>query len=101
MERHGTVGKHSNIMHIPREESHHPDASGHILQYLCSYKGSNRSELIEAEKTAVLNQILYIVRNMILFYSEKEVKEFTNKFVKLLKQDDRFLKDVHVNLLLT
>lgn len=34
---------------------------------------------------------------MILFdYTEKEVKEFTNKFVKMLKQDDRFLKDVHV-----
>lgn len=45
----------------------------------------------------MLNQILYIVRNMVLFdFSEREVKDFTNKFVKLLKQDDRFLKDVHV-----
>lgn len=52
---------------------------------------------MEAEKTAMLNQILYIVRNMVLFdFSEREVKDFTNKFVKLLKQDDRFLKDVHV-----
>lgn len=56
---------------------------------------------MEAEKTAMLNQILYIVRNMVLFdFSEREVKDFTNKFVKLLKQDDRFLKDVHVLTLL-
>lgn len=35
---------------------------------------------------------------MILFdFTEKEVKDFTNKFVKLLKQDDKFLKDVHVH----
>lgn len=57
---------------------------------------------MEAEKTAMLNQILYIVRNMVLFdFSEREVKDFTNKFVKLLKQDDRFLKDVHVLTLLS
>jgi hypothetical protein len=57
---------------------------------------------VEAEKTAMLNQILYIVRNMVLFdFSEREVKDFTNKFVKLLKQDDRFLKDVHVLTLLS
>lgn len=50
----------------------------------------------------MLNQILYIVRNMVLFdFSEREVKDFTNKFVKLLKQDDRFLKDVHVLTLLS
>lgn len=62
-------------------------------------KGSNKNDLIEAEKTSILNQILYVVRNMLLFdFSEKEVKEFTNKFVKMLKQDDRFLKDVYVKI---
>lgn len=36
---------------------------------------------------------------MILFgIHEKEVKEFSVKFVKLLKQDDKFLKDVNVSL---
>mgnify|MGYP006995459141 CR=1 FL=1 len=38
---------------------------------------------------------------MILFdFNEKEVKDFAYKFVKLLKQDDRFLKDVYVTILL-
>ena len=62
---------------------------------------SNKNELIEAEKTSVLNQILYVVRNMILFdFTEREVKDFSNKFVKLLKQDDKFLKDVYVTAIL-
>lgn len=60
---------------------------------------SNKNELIEAEKTSVLNQILYVVRNMILFdFTEREVKDFSNKFVKMLKQDDKFLKDVYVDV---
>lgn len=47
----------------------------------------------------MLNQILYVVRNMILFdFTEREVKEFSNKFVKMLKQDDKFLKDVYVSV---
>ena len=34
---------------------------------------------------------------MILFdFAEKEVRDFSNKFVKMLKQDDKFLKDVYV-----
>ena len=60
---------------------------------------SNKNELLEAEKTSVLNQILYVVRNMILFdFTEREVKDFSNKFVKMLKQDDKFLKDVYVDV---
>lgn len=57
---------------------------------------------MEAEKTLILNQILYIVKNMILFdFTEKEVKDFGYKFVKVLKQDDKFLKDVYVTILKT
>lgn len=39
---------------------------------------------------------------MILFdFTEKEVKDFGYKFVKVLKQDDKFLKDVYVTILKT
>lgn len=39
---------------------------------------------------------------MVLFdFTEKEVKEFSNKFVKMLKQDDKFLKDVYVSICIT
>jgi hypothetical protein len=52
---------------------------------------------MQAEKTTVLNQILYIVKNMVLFgYQEKEVREFAVKSTRLLKQDDKFLKDIYV-----
>lgn len=38
---------------------------------------------------------------MVLFdFNEREVKEFSNKFVKLLKQDDKFLRDVYVSKML-
>lgn len=43
--------------------------------------------------------MLIVVRNMIIFeYTEKEVKAFAGRFVKLLKQDEKFLKDVYVTL---
>jgi hypothetical protein len=58
---------------------------------------SDNSDMEETEKKMVLNQILYIVKNMILFnFSESEVKEFASKFTKMLKQDEQFLNDVYV-----
>lgn len=55
--------------------------------------------MLETEKVLILNQILYIVKNMIVFnFNEPEVKEFVNKFGKLFKQDDRFLKNLYVIL---
>lgn len=45
---------------------------------------------------------MYVVRNMVLFdFNEREVKDFSNKFVKLLKQDDKFLRDVYVSKMLS
>lgn len=39
---------------------------------------------------------------MVLFdFNEREVKDFSNKFVKLLKQDDKFLRDVYVSKMLS
>ena len=47
-----------------------------------------KKELLEAERSAILNQMLIVVRNMIIFdYTEKEVKAFASRFIKLLKQD--------------
>ncbi len=41
--------------------------------------------------------MLIVVRNMIIFdYTEKDVKAFAIKFIKLLKQDEKFQKDVFV-----
>lgn len=38
---------------------------------------------------------------MIIFeFTEKEVKAFANRFVKLLKQDEKFHKDVNVEMFL-
>lgn len=60
---------------------------------------SDKTELAAAEKTLILNQILYVVRNMLLFdFVEKEVKQFVNRFVKLVKQDDKFAKQVYVTI---
>ena len=44
--------------------------------------------MLEAERAAILNQMLIVVRNMVIFeYTEKEVKAFASRFIKLLKQD--------------
>lgn len=52
--------------------------------------------MMEAEKTSILNQILYVVRNMIIFdFTEKDVKAFGLRFCKLLKLEDRSVKDVY------
>lgn len=52
--------------------------------------------MLEAEKTSILNQILYVVRNMIIFeFTEKDVKSFGLRFCKLLKLDDKNVKDVY------
>ena len=55
--------------------------------------------MMEAEKTAIMNQILYVVKNMIIFeFTEKDVKTFSNRFSKILKQDEKCLKDIHVRI---
>lgn len=65
------------------------------------YAGSQglRREFSDAERSAIVNQILMVVRNMIIFeLGEKEVKSFAGRFIKLLKQDDKCTKDVNVYL---
>jgi predicted nucleotidyltransferase len=49
---------------------------------------NKRKELQEAERLAILNQLLMVVRNMVIFdFTEKEVKAFASRFIKLLRQD--------------
>jgi hypothetical protein len=58
-----------------------------------------KKELLEGERAAILNQMLIVVRNMIIFeFTEKEVKAFASRFIKLLKQDEKFQKDVNVHV---
>jgi hypothetical protein len=55
-----------------------------------------KNEMLQAEKTAILNQTLYVVRNMIIFdFTEKDVKTFGLRFCKLLKLDDKSIKDIN------
>ena len=61
-----------------------------------------RKDLLEAERLAILNQVLMVVRNMVIFeFNEKEVKHFAQRFIKLLRQDEKFQKDVFVSYALS
>ena len=58
-----------------------------------------KKELLEAERLAILNQMLMVVRNMVIFeWPTKTVKTFAARFVKLLKQDDQMQKDLNVGM---
>ena len=77
-------------MHLFVEEKYSQNDDYKRVWYFLLYLGNlhRKKELIEAERSAILNQMLIVVRNMIIFeFTEKEVKAFANRFIKLLKQD--------------
>jgi hypothetical protein len=54
-----------------------------------------KNEMLQAEKTAILNQTLYVVRNMIIFdFTEKDVKTFgLFRFHRLVEHENEKERD--------
>jgi hypothetical protein len=69
MERFIVLGKSFDLVCVFIEKKYNKNAYGWSLKYffLLSLASAQKKEMIEAEKSAIVNQILYVVKNMIIF----------------------------------